>query len=979
MQWWTAGPGHGTSHCMNDELNSFVQGLPGLVKGSALISHVERIPARPAAFGRLEPALAEPLSRALKSLGVGELYSHQSAAIDLARLGRDVVAATPTASGKSLIYSLPVLERLFYEPRAKTLMLFPLKALEQDQLKSINDLAFRAGLGPVAAVYDGDTPQGLRRKIREKTPPVLISNPDMVHAAVCAYPEAWKEFLANLRFIVIDEVHTYRGVFGSHVAQVLRRLLRLAAGLGADPSFVLCSATVANPAAHASALTGREFGPDQVVDTCGAPAAGRAFALINPVGAASTTASRLMVSSMRKGLATICFTKSRIHTELIHSWITRSNPDLRGSVAGYRAGFLPEERRRIEHDLASGRLSGVVSTSALEMGIDIGGLDVCILVGYPGSQINTWQRGGRVGRAGRDSAVLLVAAPDALDQYLINHPREFFARPVEAAVLDPDNKAIVGRHLVCAAAEEPLALNDKFFDLKRHAEALREQAQAGELLLDASGSRWFAARKRPQRLVDLRGAGESFTIVDPGGKVIGTIDGVRVFKEGHPGAIYLHRTKSYEVVDLDIPERRVTARLHSVDYYTRTRSEKETEIIQETGRRPVANFLVRQGRLKVTETITGYERRRLSGQDLLGVYGLDLPPQTFETHGLWIDIEDAVRQKVERAGRHFMGSIHALEHAAIAMFPLFALCDRGDIGGISIPLHPQTGKAAVFIYDGVAGGVGLAERGFEIIEELLQKVADLLEQCPCEEGCPACVYSPKCGSGNKPLDKAGALLLTRTLLGLESLEAAAAPAPPPQVIAGPRAVSPNGAMRYGVLDLETQRLASEVGGWNNTHLMKVSVAVLYDSKTDKYEAYEEKQLHHLLKRMAELELIIGFNILGFDYGVLGAYSTGDLQRLPTLDMLADLHQTLGHRISLQALGEATLDAGKSADGLQAVEWWRQGNMADLTAYCQKDVELTRDLFLYGQKEGHLLFERKKQGILRAPVEWQWETLRERFK
>jgi len=971
---------------MNPPLQEFLARLERGLKIAGKMAHMRRIPARESRLADLSDPLPEQLSRALAASGVERLYSHQAQALALARSGRDVVVATPTASGKTLVYALPVLECLYRDPQAKALFLFPLKALEQDQLTALNDLALTAGLGPVAAVYDGDTPPGKRKRLRESPPPVIISNPDMVHAGICAYPDAWRELLANLAYVVIDEVHTYRGVFGSHVAQVLRRLMRLAAKHGANPSFILSSATIANPGQHASSLTGRPFSPEQIIDQSGAPAAGRVFALVNPEGAASTTAAHLLTQAVRAGLATICFTKSRIHTELIHSWVVKANPELKGLLAGYRAGFLPEERRKIEHALASGRLAGVVTTSALEMGIDIGGLDVCILVGYPGSQINTWQRGGRVGRAGRDSAIFLVASPDALDQYFINHPKEFFERPVEAAVLDPDNPHIVAQHLVCAAAEEPLGPEEAFFDLAAHADLINDLVAAGELLRDAGGERLFSARKRPQRLVDLRGAGDSYALTTGDGRVVGSLDGVRVNKEGYPGAVYLHQTRTYLVNDLDRENRRVRVNPVQVDFYTRARSQKETEILEETGRRPCANFLVRQGRLKVTEQVTGFERRRMSGGDLLGVFPLDMEPQTFETHGLWIDIEDAVRRLVERSGRHFMGSIHALEHAAISMFPLFALCDRGDIGGISIPLHPQTQKAAVFIYDGVAGGVGLAQKAFEVIEELLGKVEELLAGCPCEEGCPACVHSPKCGSGNKPLDKEGALLLTRALLGKEELAAEYEPAEPIIISQAQPEPPATGEMRYGVFDLETQRLANEVGGWKNSHLMRVSVAVLYDGPAQDYRAFEEREVAKLIQRLAQMEMVIGFNIRRFDYAVLSAYTSQDLTRLPTLDLLEDVFQHLNFRLSLQALGEATLNAGKSADGLQAVEWWRAGEMTKLTAYCQKDVELTRDLFVYGQTHGYLLYRRKANGrggggqgeLLRIPVDWSWESLRKRF-
>jgi DEAD/DEAH box helicase domain-containing protein len=572
-----------------------------------------------------------------------------------------------------------------------------------------------------------------------------------------------------------------------------------------------------------------------------------------------------------------------------------------------------------------------------------------------------------------------VAQPDALDQYFIKYPNRFFERPLEAAVADPDNPKIVGPHLACAAAEEPLVIGrESQFDLERHKDALDEMLQKGRILLDAEGERYFSAMQRPQRMVDLRGAGDTFAIVGPGGRVIGSLDGVRVYKEGYPGAVYLHRAKSYVIRSLDWEQRKVFALPAEAAYYTRARSDKETEILEETGRMPVANFLIRQGRLRVTETITAYERRHIRGGELLGVFDLEMPELTFETHGFWLDIEKAVRVVVEKAGRHFMGSIHALEHAAIAMFPLFALCDRGDIGGISIPLHPQTKKAAVFIYDGIPGGVGLAERGFEIIEELLVKVEELLAGCDCDEGCPACVYSPKCGSGNKPLDKEGALLLTRALLGRVDLEESQEEPAPMISLEDEVQEKEKGDPRFGVMDLETQRLAGEVGGWGNSHLMMVSVGVVYDSQDDKCHAYGHKKVSGLIKHLGQVDLVIGFNIMRFDYKVLSAYTPQKLQQLPTLDLLMDVHKTLGFRLSLQALGEATLDAGKSADGLQAVEWWRSGELEKITKYCIKDVELTRDLFLFGQEKGYLLYINKQGNKLRIPVDWSWESLKKRF-
>lgn len=409
---------------MSGELKSFVSSLKRSHRLAAEVVHVEDIAAREAAYGEPDPPLPPGLVRALAAQGVERLYSHQATALNLVRAGRDVVTATPTASGKTLVYALPVLERILAEPSATALFLFPLKALEQDQMSALNQLALHAGLGPVADIYDGDTPDGRRRKLRQKPPPVIISNPDMVHAAICAFPSAWDNFLSRLKYIVIDEVHAYRGCSAVTWPRCCAACCAWPPNGGAAPASCSARPPSPTPASTPRPLPGGPS-PRSRSSTFAGPRPPGSFVLVNPSGAASTTASYLLAQAVGQGLSTICFTKSRIHTELIHTWVTRAHPELKGLVAGYRAGFLPEERRGIETDLAAGRLAGVVTTSALEMGIDIGGLDLCILVGYPGSQINTWQRGGRVGRAGRDSAVVLVGGPDALDQWVLSHPAEF--------------------------------------------------------------------------------------------------------------------------------------------------------------------------------------------------------------------------------------------------------------------------------------------------------------------------------------------------------------------------------------------------------------------------------------------------------------------------------------------------------------------------------------------------------------------------
>jgi DEAD/DEAH box helicase domain-containing protein len=683
---------------------------------------------------------------------------------------------------------------------------------------------------------------------------------------------------------------------------------------------------------------------------------------------------------MRHEFRTIAFTQSRHVTELIHVWVSRLAPALRQKVSSYRAGFLPQERREIERRLAAGRLLGVVSTSALEMGIDIGYLDICLLVGYPGTMINAWQRGGRVGRSGRESLVVLLAKPDALDQYFMKNPDDFFSRSFEAAILDPDNPFVTRAHLPCAAAESPLTTEDKTFwpnGLTDHLEALEKE---GRLNRTAEGEpAWYCSRRNPQLHVDIRSAGPSYTIFEKAtGQAVGTVDGIRAIKECHPGAVYLHRAKQYVVDRLLIDKKDIVVHETDLKYFTRVQSEKETEIIEVIRSMPKGQFVIREGRLKVTEQVTGYEKRAIPGQELMGTFPLDLPSQTFETMGFWIEIDDAFRQFVERKGLNFMGGIHAIEHAAIGIFPLFALCDRNDIGGICYPHHPQVGKGAIFIYDGHAGGVGLAKRGYEVITELLEKALDLVKTCGCEEGCPSCIHSPKCGSGNKPLDKEAAVRLLECLLGHipiseitsqveedAALEIAQAPRLSPEQ-RGPRIMS---------LDLETQKTAKDVGGWNRAYLMRVSVVVVYDSLDKQYHVFSESDIDSLFDFLELADLIVGFNIKGFDYKVLSAYTAKDMNIFRTFDMLEDVHHKLGFRLSLDHLAQETLERGKTADGLQAVEWFRQGEMEKLTDYCKQDVAVTRDLFLFGQENGYIIYRGKRENRrLKLQVDWDLKKL-----
>ncbi len=927
-----------------------------------------------------DPGFSPRVSGALARAGITRLFNHQAEAIHHLRYGSNVMVATPTASGKTLIYNVVVIEALEKNPDAKALYLFPLKALERDQLKVLrNWISGVDGLDVSAEIYDGDTPAYARKKIRSRVPEILFTNPDMLHRGILAHHESWEELFRNLEYVILDEAHTYRGIFGSHVAQVLRRLKRICLGYGQKPRFILLSATVSNPGRFAELLLEE---PARVVERTGAPRSGRHFLFLNPVANPNFSAAKLFAECLRGGFRTIAFTQSRRVTELMHLWVSQLTPDLREKVSSYRAGFLAEERRWIEGRLARGDLLGVVSTSALEMGSDIGGLDICLLVGYPGTMITTWQRGGRVGRAGRDSLIILVGKPDALDQYFMKHPDELFERKFEAAVLDPDNSHVVRAHLPCAASEYPLTMKDVCLwpgDFERRLEELELE---GALLRSATEPpAWFPARRRPHLDVSIRAGGETFTVFERGsGQAIGTVSGTRVLKECHEGAVYLHRGKQYQVESISLETRDIIVRRFSERYFTRATSEKETEIVGLRRSRPAAQFIVREGNLKVTERVTGYEKRSLPGQALLGTHGLELPPQRFETVGFWVEIEPAIRNFIESLGLNFMGGIHALEHAAIGIFPLFALCDRNDIGGISYPCHPQIEKGAVFIYDGYPGGVGLAQRGYEVVEELLEKALELVEGCECEEGCPSCIHSPKCGNGNKPLDKRAAVAVLQGLLGRIPLSEMETPAgageeewqqQPPVTVdrmahAGPRIVC---------LDIETRKLAGEVGGWKNCHLMGVSVAVAHDSISGEFLSFTEDGLDGLFDLLTEADLVVGFNIKRFDFQVLKPYTALALERLPVFDILEDVAGRLGFRLSLDHLSRETLGRGKSADGLQAVAWFRDGEMEKLTDYCRRDVRVTRDLFLHGLEHKHLIYRPKGLGVpVRLPVDWDLENI-----
>jgi DEAD/DEAH box helicase domain-containing protein len=678
-------------------------------------------------------------------------------------------------------------------------------------------------------------------------------------------------------------------------------------------------------------------------------------------------------AALHRRLRTIIYTRSRKLTELITVWAAEQSEDYAERISAYRAGFLPEERREIETRLSNGDLLAVISTSALELGIDIGDLDLCILVGYPGSVVSTWQRGGRVGRSGQDSALILIAGEDALDQFFMRNPEDFIHRPPESAVVNPYNTHILAKHLECAAAELPLQSGEPMINDNNAVPTVECLESTGELLRSADGGMLYSKRKIPHRYVNIRGSGNPFQIISRAtGENRGEIDEFRAFRETHPGAIYLHRGDTFIVDSLDLDSRTIKVSSANVDYYTQVRGQKETKILETFARKPAWGVMAHVGRLKVTDQVTEYEIRRIHGKNVINKIALDLPPQVFETEGMWFQIPRTIYDAVESKGLDFMGGIHAMEHAAIGIFPLLVMADRNDLGGLATLYHPQLKSSVVFIYDGIPGGAGLNREAFERADRLLDNTLKVIQGCGCESGCPSCVQSPKCGSGNRPIDKTAAVDI------LEQLRHTAKPHAPQnndktyQNHAAPQSRTHQKALQnlhYGVFDLETQRSAAEVGGWHRADLMKISCAVLYDSKEDCYIDFLENQIPRFVEYLQTFDLVIGFNIKRFDYQVLKGYTDFDFTKLANLDILEEVKKHLGFRLSLDHLASATLGTSKSADGLQALRWWQQGKILEIIAYCRQDVKITRDLYRYGSQNKYLLYTNKDQQTLRVPVGW----------
>jgi DEAD/DEAH box helicase domain-containing protein len=733
------------------------------------VAYVTEVPAREAAIVPLPEGLHPRLQEALAGLGLVGLYQHQAEAFMTAGRGEHVVISTGTASGKTLAFNLPVLDALAAEPKLRALYLYPTKALAQDQARAL--ASFRLPrLRP--AIYDGDTEAERRWQIR-KWANVILTNPDMLHVGVLPHHDRWGDVLQNLRYVVVDEAHVYRGVFGSHVGNVLRRLRRAAAIYGADPQFLLASATIANPGELARSLLGLDA---TVLGDDTAPRAARTVAFWNPPildeqlqlrASPLGEASRLLAELVSRGLRTICFTKSRKSAELIHRFASERVPELAERLSPYRAGYTPGQRREIERRLVGGDLLGVTATDALELGIDIGLLDCAISVGFPGTVASLRQQWGRAGRRSRGLA-LLVASEDALDQFFMREPEALMARRVEAAILDHSNPRVLDGHVRSAAFEAPLDERDSSFlgpEALTRAGAL---AEAGELKSTKAGYVW-AGRDYPAARFSLRSTTpDAFSVVDVGtGSVLGVVEQERAHSTVHDGAIYLHLGESYRVLGLELEARTALVEPFQGDYYTQAKKETTTAIERAELVENRLGMEVSFGTVSVTEQVVAYQKKAIRDQATLELVALELPATTFETEAVWYLPEPWMLEGLDDLPR-LLGSLHAAEHSMIALLPLWAMCDRWDIGGLSTNLHFQTGRPTVFIYDGHAGGVGIAKRGFDQLEGWVDDTERLLAGCPCASGCPSCVQSPKCGNLNEFLDKAGALLLVRRMLSATS-------------------------------------------------------------------------------------------------------------------------------------------------------------------------------------------------------------------
>ncbi|MCW2843972.1 MAG: box helicase domain protein [Nocardioides sp.] len=745
------------------------------------LTHLEVLAPRAAVTADWPSWASTDVVGAFMARGLDLPWRHQVAAADAAHDGTHVVLATGTASGKSLAYQLPALStiRAARGPRgqrgATVLYLAPTKALAQDQLAGLTSL----GLDVRVTTHDGDSGRDQRDWARDHAEYVL-TNPDMLHRSLLPGHARWASFLGSLTYVVVDECHHYRGVFGAHVSHVLRRLRRICASYGAHPTFVLASATVAEPEVAARRLTGLDV---LAITDDSSPRGQVALALWEPPftsytgengapvrRAASSETADLLADLVAEDVRTLAFVRSRRGAEQVAmtaaELLAEVDPSLPSRVASYRGGYLPEERRAIEQALRSGELIGLAATNALELGIDISGLDAVLMAGFPGTRAALWQQLGRAGRGAQDALGIMVARDDPLDTYLVHHPEALLGRAVEATVFDPTNPYVLGPHLCAAAHEIPLTEDDLALFGPTAPEVLDALTEAGLLRRRPRG--WFwTDRRRASDLADIRSSGGSpVQLVEAGtGRVIGTVDAASSHGTAHAGAVYVHRGETWLVQSLDLDEHVAVMARAEPDYSTSARETTEITVVGEREHADWGGCRLSFGDVDVSHQVVSFLRRRQPGGEVLGEEPLDLPERSLRTCAVWWTVPDHVLAESGLAAADLPGAAHAAEHCSIGLLPLFATCDRWDIGGVSTAIHPDTGVLTVFVYDGHPGGAGFAERGFRAAREWLSATRDAIVACGCDEGCPSCIQSPKCGNQNNPLDKAGAAALLDLLLG----------------------------------------------------------------------------------------------------------------------------------------------------------------------------------------------------------------------
>lgn len=776
------------------ELDAFLQLLQQRRAYDGQIVHVEQLPERLAVYGELDPDSLDPrVWSALDGMGITRLYQHQVEAVDHVLGGRSTVVVTGTASGKTLCYNIPVVDAVVKDPLATALFVYPTKALAQDQLRAINSFAdANSEIKFLAGAYDGDTPQNERRKLRDKGA-VILTNPDMLHQGILPQHSRWNRYFSNLRYVVLDEVHSYRGVFGSHLANVLRRLKRICAFYGSSPQFMCCSATIANPREHAESITGVQM---ELVDQDGSPRGPKRFVFWDPpvlaehraAGAAYDAggerrsplweAVELMTSLVKENVQTIAFVRTRLMAELIfhhaREYLDAISPRLARSVHAYRGGYLPEERREIERKLASGEILGVASTNALELGIDIGSLDASILVGYPGTIASTWQQAGRAGRAGGESVVFMIAENSPIDQYLMSHSGYIFAESPEQAVIDPDNPHVAIGHIKCAVHELPVP-DEEAQVFGDYAVPMLEMLEDSGCVRHITGRWYWASEEYPAAGVNLRNiCGPVYTIQDSseGNRVIGTMDEVSALAQLHTHAVYLHGAETFFVENLDFDKKIAFVTRREIDYYTQSIQVSKINIDETEEETEWRNASIGFGDVTVTTTIPMFKKIKFHSRDSLGFEKLEMPPQSLETVALWLVPPDSAVEAVKRENRVFAEGLIGVANALVECAPLYVMCDTQDIGVVVDASN--LGKDALFLYDRYPGGMGYAQRCVDAMEELMLAVHDVVGKCPCESGCPSCVGSAMpafamtdldSGTRGRIPDKAGALIILGEMLG----------------------------------------------------------------------------------------------------------------------------------------------------------------------------------------------------------------------